>query len=160
MNRRHHQLQCKQGLFRILINIEYKRDRVSRFFLLLNSMKMGYFRRVKFLKRANTLDLTPVRKLDSRMEDNGNITLLVPKFKNRALQRFLLSDRRSPIIRIRLDNPGTKLWQAIDGTRTVGSIIARLKDDREERPAEIEERVSKFIFKLYQERYISFKEIE
>lgn len=121
---------------------------------------MGYFERVRFLKKANTLTLTPVRKIDSEKDEKERVTLLVPRFKNTRLRQFMLSGRRFPFIRIHLDELGSKTWKLMDGESRVEELIDKMRSGEENLGGDLESRVTQFIFKLYQERYITFKEIE
>jgi DNA-binding LytR/AlgR family response regulator len=123
-------------------------------------MTMGYFERTKLLKKANTLDLTPVHKIDFEQSDEGLITLLVPKFKNARIQKFMVPKSRSSVIRIRLDLNGSELWKAINGKDSIMEICSVIQGNKDENDNNFDVRASKFIFKLYQERYITFKEIE
>jgi hypothetical protein len=123
---------------------------------------MNFFQRRRFLKRANLLDLTPIRLHEYETEENGKVTLLVKKFRNEAFGKFMLG-RRSPYFRIHLDETGSALWKEIDDSANVSLIAERLRalwNDSPDKLSELEDRISKFMSKLYDNRYISFKEIE
>ena len=122
---------------------------------------MNFFKRRRFLKNANLLELTPVRIHQYETSEEGKIILLVPKFKNQEVGRFMLGHRATHF-RIKLDAIGSEVWQLIDGNSTVGEILDRLMaislNEWWKQP-ELDERLSKFMSQLYDNRYISFKEL-
>jgi hypothetical protein len=124
---------------------------------------MNFFQRRKILKKANFLDLRPVRMLGHEVRDDGGINLLMPRFKNRINSAIFQPPRKGTFIHIRLDQFGSRTWLLIDGSSSVSALCEKL---REEIPGvftdkeETEERVTRFLSLLYRERYISFREIE
>jgi len=124
---------------------------------------MKFLERRKILKKANFLDLTPVRMLEHEIRDNGNINLLMPRFKNKYWSRMLQPRSKDPFIQIKLDASGSETWLLIDGKSSVLTICRKLKDLVPEKLnplEETEERVTKFLTFLYHQRYISFREIQ
>ena len=123
---------------------------------------MNYFRRRSILKKANFLELIPVRVLGHTVCDNGGVRLLMPRFRNRFSARLFQPRSKDGFIRIRLDRFGSRVWELTDGRSSVGEITERLC---ERFPAELPpgdetiERVTGFFSMLYQQRYISFREI-
>jgi len=117
---------------------------------------MNFFRRRKILKQLNFLDVTPVRICDQRVEEDGKITLVVPKFKNPKFNEWFLG-RRPKNFEIHLDKAGSQTWEFIDGKRNVSEICELLEKDHVE---ESVERVTKFMTLLYEQRYITFKELQ
>jgi hypothetical protein len=124
---------------------------------------MNFFQRRKILKKANFLDLRPVRVLSHEVRDDGAINLLMPRFKNRINSALFQPNSRGKIIIIKLDRFGSHTWLLIDGYSTVAEISQKLKEQftEELKPIEeTEERVTKFLSLLYQQRYITFLEIQ
>jgi hypothetical protein len=124
---------------------------------------MNYFKRRKILKRINFLDLRPVRILSHQLRDDGGVTLLLPRFKNKFGIHLFQSRSKEPYIRIKLDRFGSQAWTLIDGSAPVSEICSKLTtlfpgefvlED------ETETRVTNFLSRLYQERYITFREIQ
>ena len=125
-------------------------------------MSLKFFERQKILKGMNSLDLTPVRQLEFGLNENGTVDILLPRFRHAVLKRALQPRRKEEFIRIHLDSLGSAIWLEIDGNASVHQLCRRLLDLHPEKlnpPEETEERVSKFISLLYQERYITFREI-
>lgn len=124
---------------------------------------MNFFRRRKVLKKANFLDLRPVRVLGHELRDDGGITLLMPRFKNRVNSALFQPSTKGKFINIRLDRFGGNTWLFIDGYSTVAQICDRLNEHfpgELQPPEETESRVTRFISLLYQQRYITFREIQ
>jgi len=124
-------------------------------------MAMNFFKRRRFLKKANLLELTPVRLHQHEAAENGQVILLVQKFRNKDIRKFMLG-HRSAHFRIRLDEMGSAVWILMDGNSKVTDLIAKLKDNWKEAPGKtegIEERIATFLSQLYDNRYITFKEL-
>lgn len=120
---------------------------------------MNFFERRKILKKTNALDLIPVTRCGHQIEESGKVTILVPKFRNEKVSKFMLG-KRSRFIYIHLDDIGTFTWLQIDGHRSIAAIAQAMREHFGEDLKAPEERVNKFMSRLYQERYITFKQIE
>jgi hypothetical protein len=124
---------------------------------------MNFFERRRFLKKVNSLDLTPLRLLDHTDEEGAKVSLLLPRFQGTPWKPFFQNRVQRKFIPIKLDHFGSATWLFIDGTSTVSEICQHL---REQFPGELhpgddtEARVAKFIFLLYDQRYITFREFE
>ena len=120
---------------------------------------MNIFNRRKILKSTNALDLVPVRAV-SHTEEEGKIVLLVPKFTGRLMHN-LFPVTEKMFFRIKLDESGSRAWEAIDGERTVAQIaevihsagVDAVKSD------DHQSRLLIFISTLYEREYISFRQI-
>jgi len=122
---------------------------------------MNFFKRRRFLKNANLLELTPMRLHQNETGEDGRIVLLVPKFKNADLGRFMLGHRATHF-RVKLDEMGSEVWNVIDGHSKVADLILKLQDKWKETPEktdELERRFAAFLGQLYDNRYISFREL-
>ena len=125
-------------------------------------MSLNFFERRKVLKEINSLDLTPVRKMEFDKKDDGKVDILLPRFKNPVMKRALQPRRKEEYIRIHLDDLGSAIWLQIDGKMNVHELCIQLQSLYPEKlnpPEETEERVAKFLSLLYQERYLTFCEI-
>jgi hypothetical protein len=123
-------------------------------------MLLTYFKRRKFLRKANALELTPLTQLQSETGADGLVTVFIPKFKNKRIASFVLPGTKSNFIRLKLDENGSKVWNAIDGIAKVGDISQLLKEKSTDGFPQAEERVAKFLLRIYQDRFITFKETE
>lgn len=120
---------------------------------------MNFFKRRRILKQTNALDLIPVHNCEHRIEEDQTVTILVPRFKSETMYRFLPKNR-SRHFYIHLDKPGTTVWLEIDGINDVRKICNILSGSEGEEFVQTEKRVLKFLSRLYEERYISFKQLE
>ncbi len=122
-------------------------------------MGLNIFQRRRILKGANYMDLTPIRTQSFEADDRGIITLLVPKFKSKRLSSFLIPKGKSDHFRITFDELGSATWLAIDGKTTVLQLCEKLTVLMKEKILPAEERIPKFLTLLYEQRYITFKEL-
>ena len=124
---------------------------------------MNFFKRRRLFKKVNFLDIRPVRVLGHELRDDGGISLLMPRFKNRINAALFQPNSKGHFIFIKLDRFGGHTWLLIDGDATVAQICSKLKERFPEELQPIEEtetRVTNFLSLLYQERYITFREIQ
>ncbi len=122
-------------------------------------MALNFFQRRRILKRLNFLEAIPVRVSDFEENDEGKISVIIPKFKNEKLNAFMVG-RRSRHFLIHFDLMGSKTWKLIDGKRNVEQICETLKTEAGDDTDEIIERTTKFMSMLYEERYITFRELQ
>lgn len=122
-------------------------------------MELGFFERRKIFKSISMLDLTPFRKIEHSVEADGTITLLYPKFKNPKISRFMLG-RKTPYIHMKLDEIGSASWLQIDGKKKVNEIAESLEMQFGEKIHPVHDRLGKFLSQLYNNKYISFNEIQ
>ena len=126
-------------------------------------MGLNFFQRRKILKNANFLDLHQVRVHDNETMEDGRIYLKVPKFKKKWLRDFVIAANKKKHYTIYLDELGTITWMEIDGEKNVSEICERLKESLGEKIKpfnEVEQRVTKFLGQLYEQRYITFRELQ
>jgi hypothetical protein len=123
---------------------------------------MNFFKRRKILKNINYLDLTPVRLMEDQLTDDGRIDILLPRFNRRFWREIYRNSKKGAYIHIHLDEIGSAIWLLIDGQKKVIKIydeLNEMKADKLQPEEETEKRVTQFLSMLYQERYISFREI-
>lgn len=99
-------------------------------------------------REVNLLELKPRRNAEWEETDDGKIVVLVPKFRNPFLSRWLMPLLSKPFFRVRLDEQGSYIWSHCDGQTTVGEIVEGMKSRFGESPEEVEERMNKFIHTL------------
>lgn len=122
-------------------------------------MPLPFKERKKILKNTNTLDLTPIKLYSEETDNNDLVTVIIPKFKNKIAVKFVSPKLKSDHFRVKLDNFGSAVWLKMDGKTTVDKIINDIKKKFGDEIIEAEERITKFIFQLYSQGFISFKEI-
>jgi hypothetical protein len=124
---------------------------------------MNFFQRSRLLKKVNSLDLTPLRLLDHTDEEGARVSLLMPRFHATIWKPLFQHRTRRKFIPIKLDEFGSATWLLMDGSTKVSGIAAKLREQFPEKlqPGDdTETRVANFIFMLYNQRYITFREIQ
>jgi len=121
--------------------------------------KVGYFKRREILKHANFLDLHPLPQHGHEMEEEGTVRVLIPRFNGKISKLMLQSRRRSPFIKLSLDELGSATWLLMDGKNDVRTICRTLREQLGEKIEPAEERVTKFLSQLYNQDLIIFREI-
>ena len=126
-------------------------------------MEVSFFKRRKILKQANTLDLHPIRLMDYEKREENTLNILLPRFKNSLANKLFQPRWKEEFIKIKLDAFGSAIWEQLDGNQSTGEICGKIKETFPEKLQpieETEERVSKFLSLLYQQRFISFSELQ
>jgi len=117
------------------------------------------FFRKKIDTSINYLELTPVRNYDHVVEDTGLISVLVPKFDIKWLDKIMSKIIRSRFFKAKLDEFGTATWLEMDGTKSVQSVSEHLQKKFGEKINPVDERLTKFLSELYKYNFITFKEL-
>jgi hypothetical protein len=120
---------------------------------------MNFFERRAILKNANLLELTPITLHKSEISDDGMVNILVPKFKNQLAVKFIVPKLKAPDIKIKLDEFGSETWRNMDGKKNVSLIGDKLVEKFGDRINPVYERLSKFLTMLYEQRMITYREI-
>ena len=110
-------------------------------------------------KQQNLFDLIP--KIDERIttEKEGELSVIAfPRFRNRFIQKYLVPKNKSAIVRFRLDEHGTAVWNLIDGNRTVGKI-AELLAEHFGHQENYEYRVAEFVKQLYRQGFLKNRKV-
>jgi len=119
----------------------------------------GFFKRRQILKNTSALDLIPVRLYEHKVNDDGNVTILVPKFKNERFARFFIPARKSIYISIHLDELGSATWLAMDGSKNIDIICKELSEKFGDKIYPAQERIIKFFSGLYHNKQITFRQL-
>ena len=105
-------------------------------------MALNFLQRRSILKATNSLDLIPVRITSYETNEEGLVTLLIPKFKNEKFAKWFIPKSRSLVYQVNLDEIGSTLWLESDGIKTVNDICSILEEKFKERVhPEVEKRV-------------------
>ena len=99
-------------------------------------------------KALNLLELKPVRNARSETNEEGLVTLFVPKFQNQWTVRWLIPLLAKPHIRLKLDSYGSYIWNACDGNTTVRDIGVKMGEKFGEEVDLLYERIGLFIRRL------------
>lgn len=74
----------------------------------------------------NLLELKPLRNLEWEEGENDTVVLLVPKFTNRLMRKWVLPLLRKPNFRVTTDAFGGFVWKKCDGATSVLSIAEEM----------------------------------
>ena len=122
-------------------------------------MQLSFSERRKIFKSANYLDLTPLRLHKEEVSEENLVTVLIPKFQNRFAVRFIVPKLKSDVFKLKLDELGSAVWLSVDGRNTVDQIAKQLLKKFGDKIEPVNERVTKFLTGLYEQRLITFQEI-
>ena len=117
------------------------------------------FFRKKIDTTINYLELTPVRNYDHVVEDTGLISVLVPKFDIKWIDKIMSKIIKSRFFKAKLDEFGTETWLEMDGTKSVQTVSEHLQKKFGDKINPVNERLTKFLSELYKNNFITFKEI-
>ena len=121
---------------------------------------MNFFQRRAKLKNANYLEVTPIRVLNEEVDENNLVTILIPKVTNSFAKKYFEPMLKSPVIKLKLDEIGSASWLAIDGKKKVVEIATELVQKFGDKIDPVEERLTKYLTTLYEQRFITFQEIK
>ncbi|HOI29962.1 MAG TPA: PqqD family protein [Melioribacteraceae bacterium] len=122
-------------------------------------MPLSFSQRRRILKNANYLDLRPLRLHKDEIGEDNIVTILIPKFKNRIALKYIVPKLKSPEIKLKLDEIGSQTWLLLDGKKTVREISSILLNKFGEKIEPVNQRLTKFLTGLYEQRLITFQEI-
>lgn len=123
-------------------------------------MGMNFFSRRAILRSTNSMDLIPVRIAMHELSADMLVTLVIPKFKNEKFANWFIPKSRSKYFQIHLDEIGSALWLEIDGERNIADLGKTLEEKFGKRVHPTEETVTKFMSSLYNNRYVTFKQLK
>lgn len=121
---------------------------------------MNFFERRAVLKDINYLEVRPIRNYGEAVDENNFVTVLIPKFKNRFAVKFVLPYMQHKFFKVKLDELGSAAWMLIDNKRSVGEIASELVKQFGEKIQPVEERLTRFFTGIYEQRLITFLEIQ
>lgn len=105
-------------------------------------------KKVEFVGK-NLLELKPVRNFEFLVQDDNKVTLLIPKFRDKILGKYLQPIIKRKFYKVKLDTIGSFVWSNCDGQSTVSEIVERLRSQFGNEVEPAHERVAKFVQHLY-----------
>ncbi len=122
-------------------------------------MDIKFFKRKSALSEVNMLELTPVRIYCEETDTEGNVIVLIPKFKNKFFVKYLVPKMKGPNFKLKLDKFGSSVWMLINGQDKIKFIAEELVKKHGDEIQPIYDRLPKFITMLYSNKLIAFKEV-
>ncbi len=123
-------------------------------------MSLSFYERRQILRKANYLDLKPLRIYSEEISEDQLVTILIPKFKSAFAVRYIVPKLKTKVFKLKLDELGSATWLMINGKSNVAEIIKKLDEKFGEKIKPVQERVIKFLTQLYEQRLITFEEIK
>ncbi len=117
----------------------------------------------KLKRKLATVDpyqLIPAPLFQHRVNDSENVEIHVPKFKNEAFGKLFLSKKSKPYHVIELDETGSRVYSRFNGERNIKEILELVRTDGKEPIEQLEERCFSFIQQLFNQKYITFKQLQ
>ena len=104
--------------------------------------------------KQNLFDLIPEISEHITTENEGGLSVITfPRFRNKFMQKYFVPKTKSAMIRVRLDEHGSAVWNLIDGKRTVEKI-AEILADLFQQEENYEYRIASFVSQLYQQGFV------
>jgi hypothetical protein len=97
---------------------------------------------------GDLLAMVPHRNRRWKESEDGMVRILVPRYGDSALGRWIGRRIGKPDLEIRLDDIGTAIWKACDGRTTGGGIARSLSAEFGERVEPVQERLGTFLLQL------------
>ncbi len=94
---------------------------------------------------TNLWELTPLRNAKWETTEEGKVVVLVPKFKNPFLVKWVLPHLAKPFFRIKLDEIGSLIWKQCDGATSISTIAESLKQTFGDAVDPVDARINKFL---------------
>ncbi len=114
------------------------------------------FKKKNIYEGLNLLDLKPVRTFEFVIQDDYKVTLLIPKFRDKILGKYLQPIIKKKFFKVKLDTLGSFVWLNCDGQTTVRELAEKLKKQFGDAAEPADERVARFIQQLYRGDCITF----
>ena len=99
-------------------------------------------------KSINLLELTPMQRVPWEQAENGTVVVLVPKFRNPLVVRYLVPHLRYPHVRVKLDAMGSFVWKLCDGKTTVAAMAERMIAEFGDSATAAHDRIRTFLLTL------------
>ncbi len=109
---------------------------------------------------VNLLRLVPERLVDHELGEDGMVTILAPRFRNRIMKRLLESRMRNRFVKIRLDEIGSAVWLLCDGGSDVGGVADTMSRRFGERIEPCHDRLAMFFTQLEASDFIRYSNLE
>lgn len=112
------------------------------------------------ITKTNYLDIIPEKIKASVSEENGLVSVIIPKFESNFSKKYIVPRLKNPEFKYKLDEFGSETWLHIDGNNNVREIGEKLLEKFGEKIQPVFERLTVFLTQLYHNEIISFKEIK
>jgi hypothetical protein len=109
--------------------------------------------------KRNIAACVPQRLIESETGEDGNVKLLVPRFRHSWLQ-WLQRRLKSPYIKVTLDEIGSCAWRHMDGSTSVAHIGEKMKEELGEKIEPVGERLGLFLGMLKRNKFVTWDHVD
>jgi hypothetical protein len=120
---------------------------------------MNFIQRYKLKRKQNFFDMTPIANYAHEVNIDGIVIVLIPRFDNHIIGKWLNKKSSKKEIKTDLDEQGSKVYLLIDGKRTVFEIYKIIKEEGILDIEQAQERIVTYFRMLYNNGLIEFKEL-
>jgi hypothetical protein len=106
----------------------------------------------------NLLEIKPTRNLEYETGDGELIVLLVPKFQNRYIVRWVMPLLKKKFFHVKLDAHGSFIWNRCDGATTVEEISKMMQATFGEDFDPTYGRIQRFVQTLLKDKFLTIPE--
>ena len=122
-------------------------------------MKLNNFFNNNGKKQLELHSITPKRLVDSKIDEEGKVTLLKPRFENKFFRKIFSPILSSKYFKIHLDEIGSLVWNNITGDKTGKEISKAIqKKVKGEKLEDINQRIALFLSNLKKNNLIDYDE--
>lgn len=107
-------------------------------------------------REIDFLQLHPKWNCDWEKSDNGLTVILIPKFGDHAIGKWLMAHMARPNYRMKLDEIGSFVWEHCDGNDSVQEIGRKLSKHFGEKVEPVYERLTLFFQSLQRSKSITW----
>lgn len=108
-------------------------------------------------REINLLELVPVRNIEWKKMEEGQIVLLKPKIRHPFFAKRILPRLKNPYYKVRLDEVGSYIWEQCDGVQTVKNLAHNLRKKFGEKVEPLYDRLALFLQSLERNQFIFYK---
>ena len=112
----------------------------------------------KLENKGNFLELIPDKNCQWETTGEGKTFLVVPRFKNPWMKKIALRLGKSELVRVYFDDNGAKVWNLVDGSKSVVEIGKLMEREKDETQQQVYDRLTEFLSILARNKFISLKE--
>ena len=107
--------------------------------------------------KQNLFDFVPFISEHITTEKEGELSVIAfPRFRSKFMQKYFVPKNKPAIIRVRLEEHGTAVWDLIDGKRTVKEI-AEILSDHFQQEENYEYRIATYFSQLYRQGFVKYR---
>ncbi len=113
------------------------------------------FGKKKETEALNLLELVPKRTRNFDVDENGSVTVMMPRFEHDWMMRRFVPRWKNPYVHTRLDDVGSFVWLQCDGETPVETIAERMREHFGEAVEPVHDRLKVFLQQLTRRTWLT-----